>query len=361
MFDMFNGGAGYVNWLDNRESGSGYGGQTSADIYTEMIGATITRMGGYNQDTLGEMQLNFDDPNFQDMNLASNQQKLNKGEERLLKAGEIVKGVGGTNKTPIQTSGGLMARYNKQKSNLRRARKVAQRGASIYGDIGKAEFSFRGTGYEHNPLEAEAYYDEFDQQVAERTQAIQNAAFGNWYNTRYSNGPVQYTEEHREQEFERWSQSTWLESGTQHQAQAQLLHGMLTSLGDEGDSITVADLMALQNETADRDIFEEQLENFRELYAENAMNLQDGMLSLNESEMAARGLTAEGMAKSQMSVGARRREAAKETVAKTEQSINKTERAIDQDFQKSLSALTDAGSGKKKKVQGVSFKKNRAL
>ena len=136
---------------------------------------------------------------------------------------------------------------------------------------------------------------------------------------------------------------------------------MLTSLGDEGDSITVADLMALQNETADRDIFEEQLENFRELYAENAMNLQDGMLSLNESEMAARGLTAEGMAKSQMSVGARRREAAKETVAKTEQSINKTERAIDQDFQKSLSALTDAGSGKKKKVQGVSFKKNRAL
>ena len=361
MFDMFNGMSGYVNWLDNRDTGSGYGGQTSADIYTEMIGATITRMGGYNQDTLGEMQLNFNDPNFQDMNLVSNQQKLNKGEERLMKAGEIIKGVGGTNKTPIQTSGGLMARYNKQKSNLRRARKVAQRGASIYGNIGKAKFSFEGTGYEHNPLEAEAHYDEFDRQVAERTQAIQNSAFGSWYNERYGNGPVQYTEEHRQEEFERWSQNEWLEGGTQNQAQAQLLYGMLTSLGDQGDSISVADLIALQNETQDRDIIAEQLESFRELYSENAMNLQASMQSLNESEMAARGLTAEGMAKNQMAVGARRREAAKETVAKTEQSINKTERAIDQDFQSSLSALTDAGSGKKKKVQGVSFKKNRAL
>ncbi len=318
--------------------------QTEADLYSEMINSSITRMGGYNQDTLGELQKSFSDPEFRDLAETRSQENFAAGEKQLGEVGDILGSLG--DQTLIDNSSSLRAKYNKQKSNIRRARNVAERGAAIYGDIGKSKFTFQDTGYEHNPLAAESFYDSFDKQVGDYKDTLMQSAYGQ-SNEGYNS-------------YEAFQTAMADDESFQSAMDANVLYGMLSTLGEHSDTISVDDLARLNEKTEDRDIVSEQFENFRELFVQNEMNLQDNMQSLNASELEARGLTAEGMSQMAMKSGARKRDAADKSAAMTDKSITETEREIDADFQKSMSALTSGSMSKKKKVRGVDFKQDRA-
>jgi len=345
MFNIFGQGSGQFNSAAySHNSGTM---QTEADLYSEMINSTITRMGGYNQDTLGELQMSFADPKFKDLAETRSQQKTAAGEQQFSEVGNILGSLG--DQTLIDNSASLRAKYNKQKSNIRRARSVAERGAAIYGDIGKSKFTFQDTGYEHNPLAAESYYDAFDKEVDDYKASLMQSAYGQQdeYGMQYDS-------------YDSFKSAMAQDEGFQSELDTNVLYGMLSSLGDQGDIINVEQLAQLNAKTEGRDIVSEQLENFRELFVQNEMNLQDNMQGLNRSELEARGLTASSMAQMAMKGKARKRDAADQSAAMTEKSITQTEREIEADFEKSMSALTSGSMSKKKKVKGVDFKQDRA-
>lgn len=338
--------------------GSREGSQPIADEYTARISSWMGRQKDMATNFVMDQATKFADPTFKASQMAKAEESVGVGSQMMLQ--------GATRATQLDNErvssvAGLMNRRNRQRENLRRARKSIEQGQATIAQSVDPSVAYKATGFKAFSKNADELYSEFDAMINEQKETVAQGLGYESYGSMAED--YQNVEESTYEAIDPTTGQPKTYSYYTAPEHSQLdVDNMVMELMTGMSSGAIRRLDTWKGHDKSREGYTQDFfDQMRTFYTESGLSAVEGINKMAVQEDIARAEQAKTMEKQNIITMKARQQESEEAAARSLEAVKLAEGQSEQSFEKGLSMLTGGKPLKKRKVRSVDFGTGRAL